>query len=60
MPGAPGIFCRRDKRLKKIFLNYLANMAFPPTFALPKENWDLQNVSANQNQITVLRSQPGR
>lgn len=45
---------------RKLFLNYLANIVLAPTFALPKENWVFTHVSANQNQITVLRSQPGR
>ncbi len=49
-------FCKRIK----FFPNYLEDMMLNPTFALPKENWDFTHVSANQNQITVLRSQPGR
>jgi hypothetical protein len=42
------------QKVKKIIFNYLANIVAPPTFALPKENWVLHHVSANQNQITVL------
>jgi hypothetical protein len=38
----------------------LEDIALRHTFALPKENWDFTNVSANQNQITELRSQFGR
>jgi hypothetical protein len=51
-------FYSAEKALKKE-RKTLTVYIHPPTFALPKENWDLQNVSANPNQITVLRSQPG-
>jgi hypothetical protein len=43
----------------KFFPKYLEGIALAHTFALPKENWDFTHVSANQDQITVLRSQPG-
>ena len=36
----PAFLVNNSQKVKKIVLNYLANIAAPPTFALPKENWD--------------------
>ena len=41
---------------RNFFTSYLEDISHNPTFALPIKNWVFFNVSANQNQITVLRS----
>jgi hypothetical protein len=44
---------------RKFLPNNLEDIDYNPTFALPKENWDFTHVSANKDQIEVLRSQSG-
>jgi hypothetical protein len=44
----------------KFFPKYLEGISLTPTFATPIGKLGFDYVSANQNQITVLRSQPGR
>ena len=54
------IFMAKSKKYTKKLLKYLSIQLQPLTFATPIRKLGFDYVSTNQDQITIIRSQPGR